>query len=198
MKKEKNPSPERRRKMCGMQGGERLESVRLLLARMCLVHPKMAFCRFFLLSSCFVRQLSLISRRIKVFGMKRKPFYIALLCLCLVPLLCSCLPDEEIPDGDFDVNDLYGKWNQTGTRIYYVYHSDGTGYTWDEADDVLEDEAQEFTWEVDGSEMIHIHYTETGTARVPKHYIITSLTGSELCYHDANVTSKSYVFYKVY
>lgn len=130
--------------------------------------------------------------------MKRMKPYALVFVLCLTALLTACTPEFEIPEGDFDVELLYGKWNMTDTQVYYVYQADGTGYTWDEADDVSEDEAQPFEWTVDKSEMIHIHLTETGTAQVPKYYIITALTSSELCYHDAYVESKVFVFNKVY
>ena len=104
--------------------------------------------------------------------MKKAAFFKVFLCLLLFTALCACTPDDPT-EGDFDVTHLYGKWCQEGTKIYYKYNDDGTGATWDESDDVYEDEAQAFTWEVDGSEMIHIHLTETGTAQIPKYYIIT-------------------------
>lgn len=115
----------------------------------------------------------------------------------MLPLFCSCLPDDIVPDENYDISLLPGKWCMDGSQLYYRYRADGTGCTWDEADDITEDEAQPFTWEVDGSEMIHIHLTETGTAEVPKYYILTKLTESELRYYDAYVTSKKYTFTKV-
>jgi len=121
---------------------------------------------------------------------------VVLSCFLLLGVLSSCVP-EDLTEGDFDISFLYGKWCQEGTKVYYKYLEDGTGATWDESDDVYEDEAQSFTWEVDGSEMIHIHLTETGTAQVPKYYIITWLSFDELNYYDAYATSKKYKFYKV-
>ena len=96
---------------------------------------------------------------------------------------------------DFDITDLYGKW-ESGTE-YYVYNSNGTGYTWDEGDGVYEDEAQLFTWEVDESEMIHVHKMEMG-GDVPMYYIITELTESTLKYYDAYNEKDTYTFIKVY
>ncbi|MCR5139260.1 MAG: hypothetical protein K6B45_03755 [Bacteroidaceae bacterium] len=128
--------------------------------------------------------------------MKKAASIKVFLCLLLFTALWACTPDDPT-EGDFDVTNLYGKWCQEGTKIYYKYNDDGTGATWDESDDVYEDEAQAFTWEVDGSEMIHIHLTETGTAQIPKYYIITFLSFDELDYYDAYVTTKKYKFYKV-
>ena len=128
--------------------------------------------------------------------MKKAASIKVFLCLLLFTALWACTPDDPT-EGDFDVTNLYGKWCQEGTKIYYKYNDDGTGATWDESDDVYEDEAQAFTWEVDGSEMIHIHLTETGTAQIPKYYIITFLSFDELDHYDAYVTTKKYKFYKV-
>lgn len=129
--------------------------------------------------------------------MNKKALFSIIVGLCLITSFCSCQPDPDIPDVAYDETSLYGKWQQEGTNIFYRYDSNKTGATWDEDDDVYEDEAQKFTWELDGSEMIHIHLTETGTAQVPKYYIITKLTSERLCYHDAYVSSKTYSFNKI-
>ena len=92
----------------------------------------------------------------------------------------------------YDETLLYGKW-QSGT-LYYKYFSDGTGKTWDTADDVLESEAQSLTWTLVKSELTHIHILEMGTT-VPKFYTVTELTSATLKYKDSfNV---SYSFTKV-
>ena len=109
--------------------------------------------------------------------------------------LTACVPELILPTADFDITDLYGKW-EMGTE-YYVYKSNGTGYTWNEADGVYEDEAQPFTWEVDESEMIHLHKMEMG-GDVPMYYIITELTATTLKYYDAYNEYDKYSFVKVY
>ena len=87
------------------------------------------------------------------------PFFLIL----VVGLFTACEPDIN-----FDEELLYGTWN-SGTD-YYTFNSDGTGGTWDTADDYGEDEAKLFTWTLDSSDLIIIHLTEMGTADVPKHY----------------------------
>lgn len=124
----------------------------------------------------------------------KKVFKLSASILLLLTTLTSCLPEDLLPRADFDINDLYGKW-ESGTE-YYVYRSNGTGYTWDEGDGVTEDEAQPFTWEVDESEMIHIHKMEMG-ADIPMYYIITELTAYSLKYYDAYNSSDTYSFIKV-
>ncbi len=92
-------------------------------------------------------------------------------------LAVSCEPTEQ----SFDETLLIGKW-QSGT-LYYKYLADGTGGTWDTADDVTEAEAQAFTWTLVKSELTHIHVLETGGS-VPKVYTVTELTSTSLKYKD--------------
>jgi hypothetical protein len=87
----------------------------------------------------------------------------------------------ETEEPSFDEALLIGKW-QSGT-LFYKYHGDGTGATWDTADDVTEEEAQEFTWTLVKTELTHIHILEIGGS-VPKVYTVTELTSSSLKYHD--------------
>jgi len=92
-------------------------------------------------------------------------------------LSVSCEPTEE----SFDETLLPGKW-QSGT-LFYKYLADGTGGTWDTADDVTEAEAQDFTWTLVEAELTHIHILEMG-GTVPKVYTVTELTETTLKYKD--------------
>ncbi|MBQ8721196.1 MAG: hypothetical protein IJY67_03500 [Paludibacteraceae bacterium] len=92
----------------------------------------------------------------------------------------SCSPDTDI---EFDETLLYGKWQENDTQNFEVYKEDGTGYTWDEADDVTEAEAQHFTWTLEGENLTHIHIMEMG-ANIPKVYTVTKLSATELAYED--------------
>ena len=108
--------------------------------------------------------------------MKKTIFYLTA-CLVITFLAVSCEPT----DVSFDESLLIGKW-QSGT-LHYKYLADGSGGTWDTADDVTEAEAQPFTWTLVKSEMTHIHILETGPS-VPKIYTVTELTTTSLKYHD--------------
>lgn len=107
---------------------------------------------------------------------KRTLFYLTSF-LVISFLAVSCEPAAD----SFDESLLPGKW-QSGT-LYYKYLADGTGGTWDTADDVTEAEAQAFTWTLVQSELTHIHILETGGS-VPKVYTVTELTETSLKYHD--------------
>ncbi len=110
-----------------------------------------------------------------------------LLCLTASFLIVSCETEEE----SFDEALLIGKW-KSGT-LYYKYYDDGSGATWDTGDDVTEEEAQEFTWTLEHSELTHIHIMEMGGV-VPKVYTLTELTATTLKYKDD--FDKSYSFTK--
>jgi len=106
-------------------------------------------------------------------------------------IMFSCteiLEEDEILNESF----LIGKW-QSGT-LFYKYLDDGTGGTWDTADDVQESEAQEFTWTLVNRELTQIHVLETG-GTVPKVYDITELTATTLIYEDD--FGKQFSFVKV-
>ncbi len=95
----------------------------------------------------------------------------------IASLFVSCAED----DISFDEELLIGKW-QDGS-LFYRYDSDGTGATWDEADDIDEDEAQPFTWTLIKAELTQIHLMEMG-GTVPKVYEVTELTATRLRYKD--------------
>ncbi len=119
--------------------------------------------------------------------MKRIWYYFSF-CILIPFLVASCEKEEEF----FDESLLIGKW-QSGT-LYYKYLDDGSGATWDVADDVTEEEAQLFTWTLVESELTHIHILEMG-GTVPKVYTVTELTATSLKYKDD--FGKSFSFTKV-
>jgi hypothetical protein len=86
----------------------------------------------------------------------------------------SCLPIEDM----FDESLLIGKWVM-GTD-HYRYDADGTGVSWDTADDYTEEEGLPFTWTLESAELTHIHIMETGGSGVPKIYTVTELTETSL------------------
>lgn len=91
----------------------------------------------------------------------------------------------------FDPNLLIGKWSRPSPFAtsenpgdeFFIYDEDGSGVTWDTADDVTELEAQTFTWTLNGSQLTQIHTIEMG-GTVTKIYTLTSLTETTLTYKD--------------
>ncbi len=92
------------------------------------------------------------------------------------------LEPEVFEDETYDSDMLIGLW-QSGS-VFYRYNDDGSGVTWDIADDVMEEEGSKFTWEVDKKRIIHYHQMEISSAIIPKAYTITKLDLSNLEYKD--------------
>ena len=110
-----------------------------------------------------------------------KLLLISILAVSAIMLsMSSCSPDTDV---ELDKNLLIGKWQETNTLNFEVYGKDGSGYTWDEADDVTEAEAQPFTWGLNGNVLTQVHIMEMG-GNVPKTYTVTKLTATELVYED--------------
>jgi hypothetical protein len=108
--------------------------------------------------------------------MKKILFYL-IMCIVVSMLAVSCEQEQQF----FDESLLIGKW-RSGT-LYYKYHANGTGGTWDTGENVTESEAQAFTWTLVAAELTHIHILEIG-GTVPKVYTVTQLTSNSLKYHD--------------
>lgn len=126
----------------------------------------------------------------------RKFFLPFLCCVASLIFLASCSGlDTETPTTGFDKTNLYGKWQETASStLHYIYYSDGTGKTWDTADDVTEDEAQNFTWSLSEDYFLHIYLGEMG-AEIPKEYTMKVLTSSSMTYSDNY--GKSWTFRKI-
>ena len=109
--------------------------------------------------------------------MKKEKYLLHSCCfLVLCFAVTSCGEDEK----NFDRSLMSGKWKQ-GT-VFEFYKADGTGHTWDENDDVSEDEAQKFKWTLDKNELTVTHLMEIGTAEIPKLFTVTELTSTSLKY----------------
>lgn len=91
------------------------------------------------------------------------------------------LEPEVFERMEYDTGLLIGLW-QSGT-VFYRYNEDGTGCTWDIADDVTEEEASLLEWQVEHTSFTHLHRMEVGCV-VPKHYRICELDLQHLVFKD--------------
>ena len=111
-----------------------------------------------------------------------KRFTLILLSLAFAALFTSSCSTDEETKPSFDESLIIGKW-KSGT-LFERYDADKSGATWDTADDVNEEEAQEFTWTIDKDQLEQIHIIVNG-GNVPKVYTITDLTATTMAYKDA-------------
>ena len=120
--------------------------------------------------------------------MKKKTFSFRHL-FCLMACLIAWTACGELDVFDEDL--LVGKW-VNGTE-YWRYNADGTGCTWDTADDVTEAEAQQFTWTLVLSTLTQKHQMEISGTTIPKVYTVTELTETDLVYEDSYGTEYAFV-----
>lgn len=119
-----------------------------------------------------------------------KRFTLILLSIALLALFStSCSSDDETKPS-FDESLIIGKWKSE--TLYERYDADKSGATWDTADDVKEEEAQEFTWTIDKDQLEQIHIIVNGGV-VPKRYTITDLTATTMKYEDDFGVTKSFI-----
>ena len=116
--------------------------------------------------------------------------------------MTSCFGSSEEPT--FVENDLLGLWQETGTEAYVRFTSekDNTGEykygrEWDESEDIFESDLLPygngwFKYKLVQSDLTEIHLMDNGGAEVPKVYVVTKLTDTELQYKDNFGTTHSF------
>lgn len=119
--------------------------------------------------------------------MLRKKFLHAVVLAFVLVGFTSCTEESS----EFDDTLLIGKWerpsplNSEAGYEYYRYEVGGIGATWDTADDVTEEEAQEFKWTLIKSDLTLRHRIETTDEYgIPKVYVVLKLTSTNLVYED--------------
>ena len=114
--------------------------------------------------------------------MKKLVVIAASLASIVLILFSSC----ETPV-TFDETLLIGKWTRPSTlsdgQDCYRYNADYTGAAWDTGEVAGEEEAQPFTWALEGAGLTQVHQGEMGQV-VPKAYTLTTLNDSTLSYKD--------------
>ena len=91
------------------------------------------------------------------------------------------LEPEVFHDVEFDEDLLIGVWKEN--ELYYRYNEDGTGVTWDLADDVQEDEGTEVEWTLEHNLFTHLYHMEIGGI-IPKTYNMKVLDLDVMEYED--------------
>ncbi len=80
---------------------------------------------------------------------------------------------------------LYGLWRKNNTQEYWRYKSDGTGVTWDEGDDITEEESNlTYSWTINGDRLTHVFTGAQGNQAVPKVYTVTEISSTSMQWKD--------------
>lgn len=133
--------------------------------------------------------------------MKQRSLVVVFLVVIAVAMT-SCFGPSNEPD--FVEADLLGLWQETGTEAYvrFTAEQDETGEykygcEWDESEDIFESDLQPygngwFKYKLVKSDLTEIHLMDNGGAEVPKVYVVTKLTDTELQYKDDFGTTHSF------
>jgi len=91
------------------------------------------------------------------------------------------LEPEVFEKMNFDTDLLIGLWNEN--TVYYRFNEDGSGVTWDIADDISESEGTQIKWELSHGKFIHYYMMGIGGV-VPKMFNMKKLELDVLEYSD--------------
>ena len=138
----------------------------------------------------------------------KKSIQFLLLAVMAVSLASCDMFNKTTPS--YQLSDLQGLWLENNTEHYVRFtkeQSDETGYLygreWDEAEDITEDDLLpkgngwfKYLFETTGS-LTEIHLMDNGGAEIPKVYVVTVLTDTELSYYEKDHKSIKFSFSKV-
>ena len=132
------------------------------------------------------------------------------LFLALVGIaLASCdMFNKTTPS--YQLSDLQGLWQENNTEHYVRFtkeQSEETGYLygreWDEAEDITEDDLLPkgngwFKYQFKSTgDLTEIHLMDNGGAEIPKIYVVSKLTDTDLVYYEKEYPSIKFNFTKV-
>ena len=135
--------------------------------------------------------------------MKTSIKHLSILAVIIIAMT-SCFNTSEEPT--FVEADLLGLWQEKGTEVYvrFTNEKDNTGEykygrEWDESEDIFESDLLPygngwFKYKLVKSDLTEIHLMGNGGADIPKVYVVTKLTDSELTYKDD--FGKTHYYYK--
>ena len=112
---------------------------------------------------------------------KKNTIRMAMVLLALLAAGCH-KPETHIT---VEPEQLLGKWQKDGSQEYWRYRSDSTGVTWDEAEDVSEEESNlTFEWTINGDRLTHVFRGAQGNQAVPKVYTVKEISESTMRWQD--------------
>lgn len=122
---------------------------------------------------------------------------------------CSLLGGGD-KEPSYQLSSLQALWLENNTQHYVRFtteQSNETGYLygreWDEADDIYEEDLQPqgngwFKYKFESNGGLHeLHLMDNGGAEIPKEYIVSILTDTDLEYYEKDYKSIKYRFSKV-
>lgn len=97
----------------------------------------------------------------------------------------SCSKKDKNDGGQSYSELIVGRWKTVDGGHFEVYNANGTGKMWDPADDVQEDEADTFTWEIDSNnKLTQIITYQSGAGVIPQYCNIITLNSTTFKYNN--------------
>ncbi|MBR6440557.1 MAG: lipocalin family protein [Bacteroidales bacterium] len=118
--------------------------------------------------------------------MKKQRIILMLFLSAMTLAMVGCKKDPpEEPDPVLQTNLLIGKWQQSGTQVYWRFDADRHGETWDESpeEDVHEGEGTKLTWNI-VSGVLQLRLEGEMGQVVPYDYTIVTLNTGMLVWVD--------------
>ncbi len=101
--------------------------------------------------------------------------------MMLLPAVGFFVGCSDDPVLDVNSDDLVGKWVVENTQEYWRFRGGGTGVTWDESEDISEEESNlKFEWSLDRDELTCVFRGANENQAVPKVYRIREITASSM------------------
>lgn len=139
-----------------------------------------------------------------------KAFKFLLVALAGIVLSSCSLFGGGDKEPSYQLSSLQALWLENNTQHYVRFtteQSNETGYLygreWDEADDIYEEDLQPqgngwFKYKFESNGGLHeLHLMDNGGAEIPKEYIVSKLTSTDLEYYEKDYKSIKYRFSKV-
>ena len=138
----------------------------------------------------------------------RKIYYLALVALVGIAFSsCNMLGPSQ---PEYRLSDLQALWLENGTEHYVRFTTEQSdeqkylyGREWDEAEEVYEEDLKpygngwfKYLFETTGS-LTEIHLMDNGGAEIPKVYVVSKLTDTDLAYYEKDHPSSKFKFTKI-
>ena len=110
---------------------------------------------------------------------------ITALIVTLLTVSCSKKKDDSTSNQKTYSELIVGRWKTADGGHYEVYNANGTGHMWDPADDVQEDEADQFDWSIDeNNHLTQLIHFQGGQGDVPQYCNILILNETTFKYNN--------------
>ena len=146
----------------------------------------------------------------KAFSIQKSVISLALVALVGIAFSSCSMIGGKDKEPSYQLSSLQAWWQENNTEHFVRFtteQSDETSYLygreWDEAEDVFEEDLLpygngwfKYKFESNGK-LTEIHLMDNGGAEIPKVYVVTKLTSTDLEYYEKDRSSNKFYFSKV-